>query len=136
MQKLILIADDDHDDIDLLTEAILEDRNAYKCVGFSNAHDLLNFLAISIKKSFIIFIDINMPGINGKECLKRIKSDSRFSSIPVVMCSTSKNPNEIEQCMRLGADYYFIKPSIWKEWKDEISKLLKEILYANISKAV
>ena len=136
MQKLILIADDDNDDIDLLTEAILEDENDYKCVGFSNAHDLLNFLAISIKKSSAIFIDINMPGINGKECLKRIKSDLRFSSIPVVICSTSKNPSEIEQCMSLGANYYFIKPFVWKDWKNEISKLLKEILYADISKAV
>jgi hypothetical protein len=38
--------------------------------------------------------------------------------------------------MSLGANYYFIKPFVWKDWKNEISKLLKEILYADISKAV
>jgi len=136
MQKIILIADDDNDDIDLLSEAIREEDSSCHCLRFSGAFELLDFLSGSFIKPSVIFIDINMPRMNGKECLKRIADDTRFSSTPVIMCSTSKNLQEIGECRDLGASYYFSKPSRWAEWKMEINKILKDFLYTPVSKAV
>lgn len=50
-----------------------------------------------------LFLDINMPAIGGKACLKNIKRDSKLKEIPVVIYSTSQNPKDREQCIRMVA---------------------------------
>ena len=72
----------------------------------------------------IIFLDINLPGHSGVECLKRIRSDAKYNSIPVIMRSTTGNPNTIEECYRLRADYYVIKAQSLNVMVERFKKLL------------
>ena len=63
----------------------------------------------------IIFLDLNMPRMNGKDCLTELKADKRFKNIPVVIFSTSSNDQEINQCISLGAQEYIVKPATFEE---------------------
>lgn len=59
-----------------------------------------------------------MPKLNGTETLRRIKNDTRFKDIPVIIYSTSINPLEKEKCLLLGAHSYVTKPVSFKESMD------------------
>jgi CheY-like chemotaxis protein len=60
--------------------------------------------------------------MDGRECLKTIKSDSRLKSIPVIVYSTSENPMDIALCRYLGALDYLIKPNTMEEAVLDLSK--------------
>ncbi|MFI4913014.1 MAG: response regulator [Sedimentisphaeraceae bacterium JB056] len=62
------------------------------------------------KKPDIILLDLNMPGIGGKEFLKRVKSDSRLRSIPVIVLTTSDCEKDIHDCYDLQAAGFIKKP--------------------------
>src|SRR6476620_6325534 len=103
MQKFILIVDDDSDDVQLLTEAVYKTNNTYTCIAVSNGEEALDFLQNALSKPDYIFLDLNMPRINGKECLIEIKRNARFIDIPVIIYSTTSQKKEKEELYRLGA---------------------------------
>ncbi|MBA2610733.1 MAG: response regulator [Bacteroidetes bacterium] len=55
-------------------------------------------------------MDINMPGKNGKECLKEIKADEDLKDIPTVMYTTSTSEQDINEAYHTGANLYVPKP--------------------------
>jgi CheY-like chemotaxis protein len=126
MEQLIFLVDDDPDDIGFLTEVISQVSSSSKCVPFLRPQEMFSILGSSAKKPDLIFMDINMGCVNGKECLKQIRNDIETSSIPVIICSTSKNLKDIQDCVRTGANYYLPKPTGWNEWKLKIEKIWNE----------
>ena len=72
-----------------------------------------------------VFLDINMPTMDGKACLKNLKRDQRFKSIPVIIYTTSTNKMDIDLCRQLGATDYIIKPNTAKEAVTKLSRWLK-----------
>lgn len=58
----------------------------------------------------VVLLDLNLPGTDGREVLKVIKSDPGTSFIPVIILSTSNNDNDVEYCLSHGANKYFMKP--------------------------
>jgi CheY-like chemotaxis protein len=99
----ILLIDDDADDCLLFCEAINLIDDTIECVIASNGEEAL--LALDAIVPDIIFMDINMPVLDGKECLKQIKSTEILKNIPTVICSTSSDPIEIDNILDLGAGY-------------------------------
>ena len=96
--KVIMIVDDDPDDVAFFCEALSEIDTSIKCIGVKGAEEALWLL----KKNpdnypDFIFLDLNMPKMNGKQCLEQIKSDVNLSSIPVVVYTTSKTEKDIQQ---------------------------------------
>lgn len=124
MQKFILIVDDDSDDAQLLSEAVYETNKAYTCIVVSNGEEALDFLHNTKKLPEFIFLDLNMPKINGKECLIEIKANHRFDNIPIIIYSTTSQKKEKEELYRLGADYFLTKPHDFKILRNSISKIL------------
>lgn len=57
-----------------------------------------------------IFLDINMPKMNGKQFLSRIRKDLKTKNLKVIMYSTTSNPKEMNDCYELGAENFLIKP--------------------------
>ena len=79
---------------------------------------------IENKKPDIIFLDLNMPGQTGKECLRQIRSNSDYNDIPVIIYSTSNSHTEIEDCYREGANLYVVKPFHFNELISTLQKIL------------
>ena len=58
----------------------------------------------------VILLDLNLPGLDGREVLVQLKQDERFREIPIVVFTTSASPSDIEFCYQQGANAYLIKP--------------------------
>ncbi|WP_281233982.1 response regulator [Flavobacterium gelatinilyticum] len=116
--KVILLADDDMDDTEMFCEALAEiDENAI-CHCAENGSEALKILSSLDKNPGVIFLDLNMPIMNGWDCLKRLKSDDRYKEIPVIMISTSSHKNDMETASKLGALCYFVKPNNFNDLKE------------------
>ena len=125
----VLLTDDDVDDLMLFQEAIKEVSQSIKLAFVENGKDLLKLLEGNYNPNFI-FLDLNMPGKSGKDCLKEIKSNPTRRTIPVIMYSTSNNKDDIESCYKQGADLYVIKPYLFTD----IVRMLEKIFSLDWSK--
>lgn len=65
----------------------------------------------------VIFLDLNMPGMDGKECLKELKQDPGLVTVPVIMYTTSSHSKDIEDTLQAGAIGFVTKPSDVRELK-------------------
>lgn len=72
-----------------------------------------------------IFIDMNMPRMNGNECLLEIKKIERLKNIPVFIYSTSADPNSIAQTKENGAAGYIVKPENITDLAETLAHLFK-----------
>lgn len=122
---VILNIDDDKDDLEIFCDAIKEINPEIKCVAKQSAEEALNYLMNTDKLPNYIFLDINMPLMGGKACLREIRKVQRLSSIPVIVLSTTTNPREIDEFRRLGADFMH-KQSIYSRY---VSKLKEKIYH-------
>ena len=121
----LLIIDDDIDDVQLITDAVSEVAPSVRCDSASGSEDALRKLRNGDDKiPDLIFLDLNMPGVNGKECLREIKRTEKLSNIPVIIYSTSSFQKDIDEAKYLGASYFLTKPSSFRE----LCKALSEII--------
>ena len=91
LKQVILYADDDRDDITLVEEAFTSVNNI-ELITADNGEDALTYLkklSLLDPNPCLIILDINMPKLNGKETLARIRQMDRFSKVPVVLFTTS-----------------------------------------------
>ncbi len=72
----------------------------------------------------LILLDLNLPGTDGREVLRRIKQDDDLKFVPVVIFTTSNDPKDIEDCYRQGVNSYIIKPVDFSLLKRSIQTLL------------
>ena len=93
-----------------------------------NGRELINFLCHpeTILPN-IIFLDLNMPILNGIDSLKEIKQNERFKDIAVAIYSTSSSEEDIENTFVLGANIYIKKPSNFNDLK----KILSDVVTIN-----
>lgn len=92
---VVLYADDDRDDLDLVTQAFSDFATNIQVVTVSNgleAVTYLNNLESTEASPCLIILDINMPLLNGKEALKEIRKNKKFADIPIILFSTSSLP--------------------------------------------
>lgn len=81
-----------------------------------NGEEAMNFLFSTldekspVRRPSLVLLDLNLPGLDGRQILKNIKSDPHLKKIPVIVLSTSNNENDIEFSFRQGADKYLKKP--------------------------
>ncbi len=125
---LITLADDDEDDRLFFTDAFEELKINTIVNTVNNGKELLNFLnhPETILPN-IIFLDLNMPILNGIDCLKQIKSNDKFKDIAIAIYSTSSSDQDVEDTFVLGANIYIKKPSNF----DELKKILSEVVIIN-----
>lgn len=123
--KIVYHADDDEDDRMLFMDAVGELDLAIKLKQAENGQLLLESLYHASREiPELLFLDINMPGKNGLECLREIRNGTLpFNGLKVIMLSTSKSDYSIETSYELGADFYAVKPATYHELK----KLLLDI---------
>jgi CheY-like chemotaxis protein len=119
--KNILLVDDDEDDQNFFMEAVNEIDNSICLRIANNGVEALAQLNGMYELPDLIFLDINMPLMNGFECLTQLKKQNRFKTIPVIILSTSNNSAETELARMLGAFFFLYKPSEFSLLKKNVA---------------
>ncbi len=114
----ILVVEDNDEDFDML-------RIAFRGEGLSNplfrctdGEETLEFLrhqgryadVESAPRPGLILLDLNLPGLDGRQVLERIRQDASLRDIPVIILSTSDNPKDVQSCYQFGVSAYLLKP--------------------------
>lgn len=89
-----------------------------------DGEELMEYLANVDKMPDVIFLDLNMPRKNGKECLRELRASKQFDFTPIVIFTTSLNPIDIQETYNQGASFFMRKPNSFEELKETLHKLL------------
>lgn len=122
---VILIVDDDAEDREFFKEALAEINPAIRCYVAKDGKDALYQLnqEIVLPPDYI-FLDINMPLMNGRDCLIEIKKSAHHRHIPVIMYSTTSDTDEIKSYYVLGAYDFLIKPPNFKKLVEALTSII------------
>ncbi len=122
----IFIVDDDEDDRDFLADVLLEvDPDAVIKQLEDGMYLMESLLESKVVIPDLIFLDINMPGKSGLECLKEIKmQDGDLKNVKVIILSTSNDPSDIESAHELGASFYAVKPNSFQLMRLFLSEVM------------
>lgn len=127
-KKIVMIIDDDEDDRFFFKEAIEGMVNFSVCREAKDGVDALNQLRTAKKLPDFIFLDVNMPRMDGKECLKELEKNANLKNIPVIMYSTSFTDKSIAEFRALGAYHYLNKPMDMRKLSEQILRAMtKEV---------
>lgn len=117
-KPFILIADDDQEDRFLLHTAFEEIGRSEDIFLVENGMQVFKYLDASAKEDYIpslIVLDLNMPVLNGIETLSKLKSDTRYRDIPVIIYTTSIHEVEKSKCIEMGAADFIKKPALFNQ---------------------
>lgn len=130
--KHIILVDDDADDRDLFQEALSCIHPLAHVETRCDGEELMDGLASMAMVPDVIFLDLNMPRKNGKECLIELRANIKFRETPIVIYTTSLNPVDIHETYSHGATYFMRKPNSFNELKETLHNLL----YSQLTKIV
>jgi CheY-like chemotaxis protein len=122
----LLLADDDADDRTLFQEAVKELSLPVELILLEDGEQLMSYLR-EVKQPpppDIIFLDINMPGKTGDVCLKEIRSNPYFNTVPVIMFSTSIHTPYIKEAYANGATLYVSKSLFFEDDVNYLKRIL------------
>ena len=109
METVVILIDDDKDDQEIFQKELQKFDPSIKFLSAYNGEEGL--AALSKNSVDYIFLDINMPVMNGIDALKQIKKDQNLKHIPVIIYSTSDGRAYKKMALNLGASTYFTKPT-------------------------
>lgn len=128
MIKDLMLVDDDSDDVSFFREALQEIDPG---IRFHSANNGLKALELLLNKQVVIpgliFLDINMPLMNGWQCLAELKNLTALNHIPVAMYSTSSLNTDLQKALNLGAIALYQKPERYEELKQLITNVIRNL---------
>lgn len=77
------------------------------------------------KRPAIILLDFNLPGVDGRQLLARLKADAELQMLPVVVLTTSNSTSDQQRAYKAGANSYIVKPDNPKMFKQHLETLLQ-----------
>lgn len=107
-KNIVIYADDDQDDIELVEEAFRQFANNVEVITFQNGSQALSYLknmSDDEPAPCLIILDINMPVLNGKETLMRLRQLEKYEDVPVVLFTTSSMPPDKSFAQRFKAGF-------------------------------
>jgi CheY-like chemotaxis protein len=126
---VILLVEDDLADQKLIKISLRNEKIANDLYTVQTGEEGMDFLyhrgnySDGTPQPDLILLDLNMPGMGGKEFLRRIKEDERLKQIPVVILTTSEAEKDIIDSYKLQASGYVHKPVTLEEFKEAMKKL-------------
>lgn len=116
----LLIVEDDDGDVELMRETLPTNE------GFSYRRAVDGEQAMALVADAIpdlIFLDLNIPKIDGRQFLETIKKDLRYNKIPVIVISTSLDLEDVKLSYELGANAYLAKSSDFEDFSAKMNSL-------------
>ena len=130
----LLLADDDNDDCIFFKEAL---EKLPLSTHLTTVHDGEQLMQLLTKETnelpHVLFLDLNMPRKNGRECLLEIKLNKKLKQLPIIMYSTSLDHEVVNLLYKNGAKYFIHKPAEFSQLKKVIQQALALIAQENIS---
>ncbi len=126
-QNIFMIIDDDPDDRMFLKRGLKKALTSSVCFEAGDGIEALQFLSNAKQLPDFIFLDMNMPRMDGRECLKELKNDAKLKNIMVIMYSTSFSERSIAEFLKLGASSYLNKPTDMNKLPEQILEALKDL---------
>src|SRR5215831_8408747 len=127
----VLLAEDDDDDYFIFSMAIKELTFKVILSRAENGDILLRLL--DENRPDVLFLDLLMPCKDGKQCLREIRANKKFDSLPIVVYTSLHDLESIEFTYREGSNLFVIKPSTMTEIKEVLQKVFtidwKKLLY-------
>lgn len=117
--------DDDEDDQLIFESAVRTNFSHCDFKGFYQFLELFNFLESNVIDCQALFLDLNMPKINGIEVLQQLRKMKRYEKIKIIIYSTSNNPKDINDSLIAGAHAFMTKPSRIDDLVNEIKPFLE-----------
>lgn len=116
----LFLAEDDVDDSFLFGEALKEVNHKANLFIAENGDDFMHLLQKAANQPDIIFLDLNMPGKNGFECIAEIRASDDYKHVPVIILSTSSSVDSVKLAHDAGAHMYVQKPADFSDLKKAI----------------
>lgn len=115
------------DDVSLFEDTLQQVDPAIQFAHAEDGQQAIDYLMAQTVLPNLIFLDLNMPKMDGKECLSVIKQDPKLRSIPVIMYTTSSQSHDIEETMLKGAVCFITKPSSIRELHHILSSIAESM---------
>ncbi len=127
----ILLVEDNPNDVELTLRALKKNNLANKVHVVTDGAEALDYVFAKNKYSVrniedipkVILLDLKLPKIDGLEVLKKIKSDEKTKTIPVVVLTSSKEESDIIESYKLGVNSYIVKPVNFDQFVKSVSEL-------------
>lgn len=133
----VLLADDDKDDAEIFQEALENACPSAYFVRTPNGSKVFEYLGNPENRiPDIIFLDLNMPEMNGWQCLAKLKNTGAYQSIPVIMYTTSSNPRDKQIAYDLNAHGLITKPSNPKILEKVLETIICKINSTDLRSAI
>jgi CheY-like chemotaxis protein len=142
MKTDILLIEDSHEDVDLAVRVLKQDNPGTKVKVFYDGVEALEYLFNEAEDSRrrtlpkVIFLDVKLPRITGPQVLQKLKSHDFTRTIPVVIMTSSNQPQDVAECYSLGANSYLVKPIDFQKYQAMIMNASRYWLRYNITKTV
>lgn len=116
IDALLTIEDSDEDftAFERVVRKLSINKPIFRCTDGEDALEFLHhtgkYNGHQVTRPAMILLDLNLPGMDGRDVLWQIKQDENLHSIPIVVFTTSSNPIDIEVCYQRGVNGYIVKP--------------------------
>ncbi len=128
---IVVMADDDADDCMLAKEAFEEVASKAMVLCVEDGIKLMDLLLNGSRLPSLILMDLNMPGKDGRQALKEIRSIQSLQHIPIIIFTTSHEEKDIVFSQEMGADLFFTKPAHFSEWVNIVKMLIQNYVPCN-----
>ena len=129
----ILLVEDSDEDYMAFTRALRDTAVTVSLPRCTRGEEALDYLyrrgrfaePTNAPRPALVLLDLNLPGLDGRELLTMIKEDEHLKSIPVVIVTTSHNPRDVEWCYQHGANSYQVKAIGYEQFRSAMRLLVE-----------
>jgi len=120
------LVEDDEDDREIFTLALKKAEADFVCSTAKNGKEAIEKALSGDFVPGYIFVDLNMPLVSGRDCIRAFKKIERFKGVPIIAYTTSSFSKDIREMRDLGATHYLVKPTSFSALVHILTELFHE----------
>lgn len=136
VKPIILYAEDDQDDFEVMKDALFQETDKFELVQAHNGAEVISYLEDNAARlPSLIVLDLNMPVMDGKQTLKWLKEHEEFKNLPAMVFTTSSREEDLKLCKSHDCTF-FRKPTLYRDLLHVVQIMLQMCLPVNATKKV
>lgn len=128
LRRIVLICEDSDEDYETFIDAVGAsgiETEVRRAMTGENFMAMLRHTLREVSDVVVVLLDLNVPGMDGREVLKAMRADAVTRELPIVVLTTSANPADVSYCYREGVNAYHIKPVQYPDHRQLIVDMLE-----------